>query len=96
MRGLDHTRSRLPAARAFFAGVAILAGAFAPAAQASGNDETAMAVPRIAPPDGNAGVALPQPLNPSDAVLVRRAFVLQDRGDLRAADRAIAEVQVPL
>jgi soluble lytic murein transglycosylase-like protein len=96
MRGLDHTRSRLPAARAFFAGVAILAGAFAPAAQASGNDETAMAVPRIAPPDGNAGVALPQPLNPSDAVLVRRAFVLQDRGDLRAADRAIAEVQDPL
>ncbi len=93
MRGLDHTRSRLPAARAFFAGVAILAGAFAPAAQASGNDETAMAVPRIAPLDGNAGVALPQPLNPSDAVLVRRAFVLQDRGDLNAADRAIAEMQ---
>jgi soluble lytic murein transglycosylase-like protein len=93
MRGLDHTRSRLPAARAFFAGVAILAGAFAPAAQASGNDETAMAVPRIAPLDGNAGVALPQPLSPSDAVLVHRAFVLQDRGDLQAADRAIGEVQ---
>jgi soluble lytic murein transglycosylase-like protein len=55
-----------------------------------------MAVPRLAPPDGNGGVALPQPLNPSDAVLVRRAFVLQDRGDLLAADRAIAEVQDPL
>jgi len=93
MRGLDHTRSRLPAARAFFAGVAILAGAFAPAAQASGNDETAMAVPRFALPDGNAGVALPQPLSPSDAVLVRRAFALQDRGDLQDADRTIAEVQ---
>jgi soluble lytic murein transglycosylase-like protein len=96
MRGLDHTRSRLPAARAFFAGVAILAGAFAPAAQASGNDETAMAVPRIALPNGNAAVALPQPLNPSDAVLVRRAFTLQDRGDVPGADRAIAELQSDL
>ncbi len=92
MRGVDHTRSRLSAARAFFAGVAILAGAFAPAAQASANDETAIAVPRIAPLDGNAGVALPQPLGPSDVVLVHRAFLLQDRGDLPAADRAIAEV----
>ncbi|HVC60497.1 MAG TPA: lytic transglycosylase domain-containing protein [Acetobacteraceae bacterium] len=96
MRGLDHTRSRLPAARAFFAGVAILAGAFAPAAQASGNDETAMAVPRVALPDGNAGVALPQPLSPSDAVLVRRAFALQKRGDLSGADRAIADLQSDL
>ncbi len=93
MRVLDQTRSRLPAARAFFAGVAILAGAFASAAHASGNDETAMAVPRIAPLDGNADVALPQPLSPSDAVLVHRAFVLQDRGELQAADRAIAELQ---
>jgi soluble lytic murein transglycosylase-like protein len=96
MRGLDHTRSRLPAARAFFAGVAILAGAFASAAQASGNDETAMAVPRVALPDGNSAVALPQPLNPSDAVLVRRAFVLQARGDLPGADRAIAELHSDL
>ena len=96
MRGLDHTRSRLPAARAFFAGVAILAGAFAPAAQASGNDETAMAVPRVALPDANSAVALPQPLNPSDAVLVRRAFVLQARGDLPGADRAIAELHSDL
>jgi soluble lytic murein transglycosylase len=96
MRGLDHTRSRLPATRAFLAGVAILAGAFAPAAQASGNDETAMAVPRVALPNGNAAVALPQPLNPSDAVLVRRAFTLQDRGDIPGADRAIAELQSDL
>ena len=93
MRGLDYTRSRLPAARAFLAGVAILVGAFAPAAQASGNDETAMAVPRVALPDGNAGVALPQPLSPSDAVLVHRAFALQASGDLPAADRTIAAVQ---
>ncbi len=52
-----------------------------------------MAVPRLAPLDGNAGVALPEPLNPSDAVLVRRAFLLQDRGDLRGADRAVADTQ---
>jgi soluble lytic murein transglycosylase-like protein len=96
MRGLDHTRSRLPAARAFFAGLAILVGAFAPAAQASGNDETAMAVPRVALPDGNAGVALPQPLSPSDAVLVRRAFALQASGDFQAADHTIAAVQSDL
>ena len=96
MRGLDHTRPRLSAVRAFLAGMAILAGAFAPAAQASGNDETAMAVPRIALPDGNAGVALPQPLTPSDAVLVRRAFALQERGDLQAADRAIGAAQSDL
>ncbi len=79
------TRSRLPAARALFAGVAILAGAFAPAAQASGNDETAMAVPRIALPDGNAGVALPQPLSPSDAVLVASRLPLA--GSRRPARR---------
>lgn len=93
MRGLDQTRSRLPAARAFCAGVAILAAAFAPAAQATGNDQTAMAVPRLAPPDGNAGVALPQPLSPSDAALARRAFALQEHGELAAADRAIAAMQ---
>jgi soluble lytic murein transglycosylase len=93
MRGPDQPRSRLPAARAFFAGVAILAGAFASAAQASGNDETAMAVPRIVLPDGNADVALPQPLTPSDAAVVRRAFQTQQRGDMPAADQAIAQVQ---
>ena len=56
--------------RAFIAGAAILAGAFAslapvqPAsgAETSGGDDTAMAVPRITPPSGG-GVALPQPLS---------------------------------
>jgi soluble lytic murein transglycosylase-like protein len=96
MGGLDLTRSRLSAARAFFAGVAILAAAFAPATWAAGNDQNAMAVPRVSLPDGNAGVSLPQPLSPSDSVLVRRAFTLQDRGDLRDADRAIGELQSDL
>ena len=96
MRGVTVTQTRLPRARAFFAGVAMLAGAFGPAAgaaQPSGNDETAMAVPRLAPPDGNAGVALPQPLNPSDAALVRQAFAFQACGDLAGADRDIDRLQ---
>jgi len=96
MRGVNVTHARLPRARAFFAGVALLAGAFAPAtgaAQPTGNDETAMAVPRLSPPDGNAGVALPQPLDPSDAALVRQAFAFQARGDLTGADQAIARLQ---
>jgi len=96
MRGVNVTQARLPRTRAFFAGVAILAGAFVPAAgaaQPSNNDEVAMAVPRIALPDGNAGVALPQPLNPSDAALVRQAFALQAHGNLAGADRAIARLQ---
>ena len=96
MRGVNVTQTRLPRARAFFAGVAILAGAFASAASAAqpgSNDETAMAIPRLAPPDGNAGVALPQPLNPSDVALVRQAFALQERGDTAGADRDIARLQ---
>ncbi len=98
MRGVETTYSRLPCARAFFAGVVILVGAFAPAAgaQATGTDETAMAVPRLAPPDGNAGVALPQPLDPSDVGLVRRALDLQAHGDMAAADLAIGRLQSDL
>ena len=99
MRGVYVTPARLPRAKAFFAGVAILAGSFAPAAganQATANDETAMAVPRLAPPDGNASVALPQPLNPSDAALTRQAFAQQARGDLAGADQTIVRLQSDL
>ncbi len=73
MRGIGHTLSRLPTARAFLAGAAILAGAFTSAAhgQTSGlgngtgtltpdairADEAAWAVPRV--PHGSApGVAV--------------------------------------
>jgi soluble lytic murein transglycosylase-like protein len=94
MRGVGHTRSRLPGARALLAGLALLAGAFVPAAaQATGNEQTAFAVPRIGPVDSNDEVALPQPLSPSDAVLARRAFALQAHGMLAAADQSIAEMQ---
>eukprot|EP01035_Chromulina_nebulosa_P004506 gene4506-6170_t len=52
MRGIGLTFSRLPAARAFFAGVAFLAGASAVKAHAqslAGTDDTALAVPRVSP-----------------------------------------------
>lgn len=112
MRGIGHTLSRLPAARAFLAGAALLAGAFASAAQAegpgSGNgsgkgspagghlDDVALAVPRVALPNGNEGVTLPQPLTPSDAARLRRIFALQAKGDIPAAISAIPEVTDPL
>ena len=100
MRGNGHTISRLPTARAAIAGAAILAGAsFASAAQAqrvgAGNgEETAYAVPRIAPLGG--GVALPRPLAPSQAVLVRRIFAQQAKGQLAEAARDIASLEDPL
>jgi soluble lytic murein transglycosylase len=93
MRGIGQTLSRLPAARAFIAGAALLAGAMVSAAQAqptgSGNgDETAMALPRNAMHGG--GVALPHPLAPSEAIRVRRVFALQERGNLAEAMRETA------
>jgi hypothetical protein len=101
MRGVDQNFSRLPAVRALIAGAAFLAGATAQAgyAQPTGpgdGDETAMAVPRMMLPGASGGVALPQPLSPSDVVLVRRIFVAQSRGDLALASRATAELENPL
>jgi soluble lytic murein transglycosylase-like protein len=58
-------------------------------------DETAMAVPRVAFP-GNSGIALPHPLNPSDAERIRQVFTWQNRGDMPAAMRAFAQVTDPL
>jgi hypothetical protein len=77
MRGIGSTFSRLPKVAAWVAGAALLAGTLAPRAFAQG-DETAMAVPRLAPFDAE-GVALPQPLAKPDAALLRRLFA-----DMRA------------
>ena len=102
MRGIGRTLTRLPVARALIAGAAILAGAAAHADSAdtggapANADETAMAIPRVALPGKNPGVALPNPLNPSDAVRIRRIFVWQERGDIPAATRAAAEIADPL
>jgi soluble lytic murein transglycosylase-like protein len=72
MRGIASPFSRLPTVAAWLAGAAILAGALSPKALAQG-DETAMAVPRLAPFD-DSGVALPQPLAAPDAAVLRRLF----------------------
>jgi hypothetical protein len=101
MRGIGHTLSRLPVARALIAGAAILAGAFAPAAQAQApaqngqGDEAAMAIPRVVPqgnPRGDGGAPLPQPLAPSEAARIRRIFALQGRGQVAAATRETASL----
>ena len=106
MRGFGHTLSRLPKARAFFAGAAILAGASfgAPvAAQNSGggqaesgrSDETAMAVTRLAPRSGG-GLTLPRPMDSEQAARVRRIFALLGRGSLSEAGRETAALTDPL
>src|SRR5277367_1261410 len=101
MRGIGITLSRLPAARAFIAGAAFLAGTMVQAAQSQptepgDGDETAMAVPLMRLPGASDGVAMPRPLSPSDAVLVRRIFRAQARGDLAAAVRQTGELENPL
>ena len=98
MQGIGLTFSRLPAARAFIAGAAFLAGAMVSAAQAqpfgSGNgDESAMALPRAM---RGGGAALAQPLAPSEAIRVRRVFALQDRGSLAEATRETGLVNDPV
>jgi soluble lytic murein transglycosylase len=102
MRGIGRTLSRLPVARALIAGAAILAGAAAhadsaePGGASASSDETAMAIPRVALPGRNPGVAMPHPLDPSDAARIRRIFAWQDHGDIPDAARGTAEVADPL
>jgi soluble lytic murein transglycosylase-like protein len=65
-------------------------------AQAQGTgetgDQTALAVPRIGL-RGAAGVGLPQPLSPSEAVQVRRIFSLQGGGSVAEAARETGRLQ---
>jgi soluble lytic murein transglycosylase len=91
MRCMDSKIARMPAARAFLAGAAFLARpsvhkAFAQPQENVGTDDTALAIPRVAP-RGAAGVSFPQPLPPSEAARVRRIFAAQARGDIPAAVR---------
>jgi soluble lytic murein transglycosylase len=50
------------------------------------DDQTALAVPRVGL-RGTTGVALPQPLPPSEAARIRRIFSLQDKGSVPEAAR---------
>ncbi len=94
MRGIGRRLGHLPAATAFLAGAALLAGAGPRSAFAqvggtgplSTGEDTALAIPRLSAPGGG-GVALPQPLMPSEAAKIRRIFALQTRGDIPAALR---------
>jgi soluble lytic murein transglycosylase len=65
-------------------------------AQAQGTGETgdqnALAVPRVAL-RGAAGVGLPQPLSPAEAVQVRRIFSLQGSGSVAEATRETGRLQ---
>jgi len=84
MGGIGRTLACLPAARAFLAGAALLAGVATAKAQAQ-PDDTAMAIPRQAPRAG--GVALPRPLDPVEAARIRRIFAAQHHGRLSIAWR---------
>ena len=90
MRGVGQTLSRLPAARAFIAGAAILSGSIPGSAvhAAAVSEDTAFANPRVGPevPGGGLdGSGLPQPLTPSDAARLRHIFALQASGRFDAA-----------
>lgn len=94
MRGFETAFSRLPATRAFLAGAAILAGASVTRVDAqtiSVNDDTAFAVPRLDTRNA-AGIALPQPLPPSEAARLRRIFALQQQGEMDRASKDITEL----
>ena len=92
MRGTGSTLSRLPAARAMLAGAALFASAATSKAVAQ-SDETAMAVPRLAPL-GAMEVVLPQPLDTVEAEQFRAVFTAQAAGDIAAADRLLAALAV--
>jgi soluble lytic murein transglycosylase len=101
MRGIGISFSRLFSPKAIIAGAAILAGTAAPGLHADAqekaasenrlSDQRAYAVPRTDPESGN-GFAFPQPLNPSDAVMVRQIFALQSRGDIAGATKATSRL----
>lgn len=100
MRGLGRTLAHLPAATVFLAGAALLmGGVFQKTSAQTGSgriafplDETAMAIPRVAAPDGS-GASLPQPLAPSTAQRLRRLFALQQSGDIPQVLRQTAALE---
>ena len=102
MRGIGRTFTPLPIALALLAGAVTLTGTTASAVEPAGTgagpngDETAMAIPRVSLSARDPAVALPTPLNPSDAARIRRAFLLQERGDTEEAERLAGEVDDPL
>ncbi len=111
MRGIGYTLSRLPQVRALLAGAAIIAGSFNTAAHGQGSgsgngtgatttdgtrtEEAALAMPHGFRAGGSA-IALPRPLTPGDAAVMRRIFSLQQRGNIPEAIRAGNDLTNPL
>jgi soluble lytic murein transglycosylase-like protein len=93
MRETGSTLSRLAALRALVAGAALFASATASRAVAQ-PDETAMAVPRLAPL-GNSEVALLQPLDPVEADQFRALFAAQNAADSVLAERLMRALEAP-
>lgn len=96
MRGADALLSRLPAVLTFAVLTALAAipvrDARARPAGHSIHDDTALAIPRLAP-HGMDGVVLPHPLAPSDAARIRRVLALppgpaRDQARIAAATAA--------
>jgi soluble lytic murein transglycosylase len=83
MWGINLALSRMPAARAVLAGAALLTMTMGAQAR-SQSDDTAMAVPRLAP-RGGAGVALPRPLDAVETARIQRIFEAQRKGKLSVA-----------
>jgi soluble lytic murein transglycosylase len=96
MRGRGSLRTRALAIWAGMLGAVLAASGNYSVAQAQSagetGDQTALAVPRVGL-RGAAGVALPQPLPPSEAALVRRIFSLQAAGSLAEAQRDTLKLQ---
>jgi soluble lytic murein transglycosylase len=89
MRGIGQALSRLPVARAIVLGAAVLAASAVPKAYGQPQpptEDTALAVPRLAP-RGSGDLGLPHPLPPSEAARLRRLFALQSRGAIAEAVR---------
>src|SRR5579884_834784 len=97
MPGFPRSLASLPISPALIAGAGLLAAAIpaaipalarpGPAAPPGSPTETAMIIPRVSPFAGPEGLALPQPLSPSEAARVRRIFAWQARGDVAGAEQ---------
>jgi soluble lytic murein transglycosylase len=98
MQGIGQAFSRLPGARGFVAGAALLASAAvsAHAQGGGGGDQTAMAIPRIETPGEAYELALPQPLAPSDAAHIHRIFADQGHGRMAEAAQETGELGTDL
>ena len=85
MQRIGQTLARLGAARALLAGAILAVTAGPVGAQGEATEDTALAVPWVSAPDRIVPVALPRPLQPSEAERIRRIFTLQGKNDIPAA-----------